>query len=1107
MEHYPARDTFRSDILTRSLFLLLLVLAFGIIRAQKPNDAQLNKDYVQAVTKADNYLLAGEYLKALNEYDKAGSLSLKQKYPEKKIDQINRILANSPLSKTLFDKAILRGDSCFALKNYKAANIEFYNALRLKPEAQYPKDQLIRISGMFTDPENDTRYRIMLIHAGNETDRAKYDKAISYYQRAVLIKPSETWIEKKIEDIRVLKENDASTLDPYTKRILEADILLEQKRWPEARSACQQALALNPKGNYPAAKIMLIDHLQNFTVSGEQNFDSLIVEADKFYRLQDFENAGIWYQKALNQKPGVPYPKNMLKKLDHAGLQADKSPVSFDAAVANADILSLAGDNESALIGFERCNAAIPGDSYVLSRIRELPRPPKADNKDNIAYLSAISRGDGDLAAKNYSKALSEYLYASWLKPDESYPKLKAAEAQKLIDEAAKSQDKTSQQVAAAVKPAVPVSTSPKPSAPVINTPPAEVKPQIASQNTKPSSANTPAPHVANTKGENKNPAPVNAAIEKPVEKPVVKPVIAAKPAGKPQNAEQAKYDEAIAFADKSFADKNYPFALNGYKAALKIKPAEKYPRDQIAQATALMQQGNAVADAYPKTILDADRAFNEKDYPKALALYQSARDQNPAQKYPVEKIAAINTILGQQKAMQAAYDKAVASADIAFSGKSYNEAIQGYQAALKIKPSESYPKEKISTINRLLGQTKEQQQNYSKLIADADRAFSGKDYQKAISLFQGASELKPAEAYPKQRITAIKIISDQQKARQDKYTNAIAAADMDYDNRDYVAALTGYKTALGISPKEAYPKERVNTINNILMQFKELQDTYDKAIAAADKAFAARDYSVAIAGYQSAGNLKPDESYPRTKVAEINRIIALDKDKRDKQYTDYITQADGFNAKQDFLLAQKAYQLASDLKPDETYPREQYNSITQMLMNKAREIREAYGKAIADADSAYKLFIFDKAILNYTRALEIRPGEVYPGQMIARIRKYMIDNSVVEVVTENFILKNELEQRFPFKPVDMNLRKNNYMVLRARTAGANNPKLFLSYGSDKTKNGGVVLKNINSGIFSDFIIKISDQDKWFREDNNWLSLYTENGDLEVASVRISQGK
>jgi hypothetical protein len=131
-------------------------------------------------------------------------------------------------------------------------------------------------------------------------------------------------------------------------------------------------------------------------------------------------------------------------------------------------------------------------------------------------------------------------------------------------------------------------------------------------------------------------------------------------------------------------------------------------------------------------------------------------------------------------------------------------------------------------------------------------------------------------------------------------------------------------------------------------------------------------------------------------------------------------------------------------------------------------------------------------------------PGIPDPGQMIARIRKYMMDNSVVEVSNEKFLLKNNSIRRFSFKPVEVNRRKHNYLLVRARTSGNLQPRLYLNYGRENTKNGGIVLKKINSDLLCDFVINISALDQWFREDNNWLSLSSENGDIEIASIRIS---
>jgi tetratricopeptide (TPR) repeat protein len=622
------------------------------------------------------------------------------------------------------------------------------------------------------------------------------------------------------------------------------------------------------------------------------------------------------------------------------------------------------------------------------------------------------------------------------------------------------------------------------------NTPPVTALPQITEAKPEPS-------HSGQVKQKNT-----------PVQKTEVSKSPASKPTVNQHNTDLEKYNQAIEFADKARDEKNYTFAVNGYKAALKLKPSEKYPQEQINTINQIQSQSNTSQDNYKSLLSSADKAFSEKDYTKALTTYQKASELNPAQKYPKEKIASINNILGQQKALNENYNKAIASADRAFDEKKYKDAITSYTSALKLRPSEAYPKEKVAQLNALLGQTSEQQENYQKAIAEADKNYTEKNYEESLTGYQAAAQIKPGEIYPKQRIAAINVRLGQQKAMQEKYNNAILLADQAYNNNDFITALSDYKTALALSPSQSYPKDQIESINAFLARQKAANADYAKAIMAAEKALAAKDYLLAVSGFQTALEYKPEESYPREKITTINGILALDKEKLNRQYAGYISQADAFYTNQDLPLAQETYKMASLLKPGEEYPKIRYDEIAGILIAKAKALKEAYEIAINDADKAYKSQYMDQAVLLYSKALEIKHGAVYPGQMIARIRKYLIDNSVVEVNNESFILKKDIEKQFRFKPVDVNLRKNNYLIIRARIIGKSNPKLFINYGSENSgKNGGVVLKNINSELLTDFIINISTQDKWFREDNNRLSLYSENGDLEISSIRIAQAK
>jgi hypothetical protein len=87
-----------------------------------------------------------------------------------------------------------------------------------------------------------------------------------------------------------------------------------------------------------------------------------------------------------------------------------------------------------------------------------------------------------------------------------------------------------------------------------------------------------------------------------------------------------------------------------------------------------------------------------------------------------------------------------------------------------------------------------------------------------------------------------------------------------------------------------------------------------------------------------------------------------------------------------------------------------------------------------------------------------------------------------------------------------MRLRKKNYLLIKAKKKSEKAPKIFINYGKDDTKSGGFVLRGIENEETTDYLLRISTQDKWYRLENNWISLYPEGGDVEISSIKISQG-
>jgi hypothetical protein len=86
--------------------------------------------------------------------------------------------------------------------------------------------------------------------------------------------------------------------------------------------------------------------------------------------------------------------------------------------------------------------------------------------------------------------------------------------------------------------------------------------------------------------------------------------------------------------------------------------------------------------------------------------------------------------------------------------------------------------------------------------------------------------------------------------------------------------------------------------------------------------------------------------------------------------------------------------------------------------------------------------------------------------------------------------------------------RKNNFIYLRMKNLSGKPFNILMRYGKDKQPNGGVVIRNLTlDGKVNERLVSVKDQDLWYREDNNWISLYPQGGDIEVSYIQVSRAK
>ena len=219
-------------------------------------------------------------------------------------------------------------------------------------------------------------------------------------------------------------------------------------------------------------------------------------------------------------------------------------------------------------------------------------------------------------------------------------------------------------------------------------------------------------------------------------------------------------------------------------------------------------------------------------------------------------------------------YAAAITKADKSFAGKNYEEARIEYFEAQKYKPTEHYPKTKIDEIGKIIA--------YETDIKKADKELASKTYEQALADYEAASNLNPNEKYPKEKIEEIKALRAKNSEASDldrRYKEEIAKADKELASKTYEQALADYEAASNLNPNEKYPKEKIEEIKALRVKNNEASDLdrrYKEEIAKADAALKAKDYATAKKYYLNAEALKPKELYPFDEVKEIDRLMAM---------------------------------------------------------------------------------------------------------------------------------------------------------------------------------------------------------------------------------------
>ncbi len=353
----------------------------------------------------------------------------------------------------------------------------------------------------------------------------------------------------------------------------------------------------------------------------------------------------------------------------------------------------------------------------------------------------------------------------------------------------------------------------------------------------------------------------------------------------------RGRYGQLIELADNNFHLEKYQTALEHYKSALELRPDESYPMQRIqeigmllagripagltqAERDSILRVEALKDEKYDSLITLADQHFDDELLLLAKDLYSQALQVRPDKNYPEDRMLRINRFLREQRETEAHYARAIEQADSLYEDQRYQLALFKYEEALDVKPHETYPQEQVSIIEGLLAEMRSEDEEYIELISEADSYFYARNYERAKSEYEKASELRPYEDYPNMRLEEISAILSRREKDIEAYSEAIRRGDSYFDREKYIQAREAYNDALSIRPDEEYPKTRLDEIRDLLALHYSEDLAYRLNVEQGDKLFSQHRYLAARDAYHKAFNIYPDSDYPVRRIREINEII-----------------------------------------------------------------------------------------------------------------------------------------------------------------------------------------------------------------------------------------
>ena len=437
--------------------------------------ARLTEKYNAQIAKADAAFKSDNYENALLGYNEAKIIKPDESYPNDQIALITktqlelaeneRLLIENQAKDKAYEGLLADANNLLKRGEYEEARSTFESALEKRPNDDRPRSKLEEINKILLDiqlkdqkkKEIETelrQYESLVELANEELESQDLNSAKSNYLKALDLRPSEQYPKNQIKVIEsLLKEQDLEAR--FKEQLTSADAAVARKDYDSAIASYQKASVIKTKDLYPKNQIDVINSLRQEekerkeelakNAKTEEVYDELILQADGFFKAEEYSSAISKYEEAKQFTLNVDYVDNQIASSEQKRkekLESDaqtqglaEQEEKYQDAITKADNYLDEKDYNNALTKYNQAASLNNEKVYPKEQIElisglindeRLAREKAAETNARQAELSlkyeeAIKMADGFMGNEDYQRAKLKYKEAYEIDQSNSY--------------------------------------------------------------------------------------------------------------------------------------------------------------------------------------------------------------------------------------------------------------------------------------------------------------------------------------------------------------------------------------------------------------------------------------------------------------------------------------------------------------------------------------------------------------------------------------------------------------------------------------------------------------------------------------------------------------